>query len=102
GSDLGTVLENDIVATQAKFPNRDMCVSFEVVSNARAAADMDKGVNRAVCPDLHVVFDNNVRADGSALPTLRRAGNSCSRVDSACRLRSFIEEFDSAGECQIW
>src|ERR1700739_3456945 len=42
GSDLGTVLENDIVANQTKFSNRDMCVRFEVVSDTRTTADMDK------------------------------------------------------------
>src|ERR1051326_9084247 len=99
GSDLGTILENDIVANEAEFSNRNMCVCFEVVSDTRTTVDMDKRINNAVGSDLHVVLDNDVRPNGSVLPNRCRAGNSCGRVDSASRPRSFIEELDRPGEC---
>src|SRR5437763_13166658 len=48
GSNLGPVLQGDIVSNPAKLPNRNVRTRLEVVAYSRATRDVDKWIKHAI------------------------------------------------------
>ncbi len=101
GADLGSVLEDHVVADAAELADGHVSVGLEVIADARATVDMDEGINRAVLSDLHVVFDDDERADRCALAYLCRRCDPCRWIYSMCLPRCFVEDLDSAREREV-
>src|SRR5204862_2841436 len=102
GADLGAVLQDDIVPNPAKLTHGDMRVSLEVVPDARPARDVDEWMNGAMLSNVHVVFDDDIRADRSAFADSCRSSYPRTRIHAAGRLRRLIKKLDGVGKRQIW